>query len=94
MRKKNHIDLLLISDFGNFHYALINNMSRLFASEISNNKEKKYFCKRCIMSFRSEEKLKDHKVLCDKSEEGNVKMPDTGSFIDFKCHCLRKCSRC
>ena len=36
------------------------------------------------MAFRSEEKLKDHKILCEKSEEGNVKMPDTGSFIDFK----------
>ena len=45
IEKKNHVDLLLISDRGNLHYTLINNMSRLFASEISKSKEKSIFVK-------------------------------------------------
>ena len=84
MRKKNHIDLLLITDGKKFHYVLIKDMSKLFASEISNNKEKKYFCKRCLMNFRSEEKLKEHKVLCNKCDKGYIKMPDICSFVYLK----------
>ena len=78
VEKKHHAELLLITNEkeDNFHYCLINDMSRLLPNKISNNKEKLYFCKRCLMSFRSEEKLKNHKALCDESQEGNVKMPD------------------
>ena len=36
------------------------------------------------MNFTSEKKLNEHKVLCNKCNEGNVKIPDENSFINFK----------
>ncbi|CAG9769955.1 unnamed protein product [Ceutorhynchus assimilis] len=60
-RKATHVNLLLISnDFGNNHYCLIKNMSRLISSQLSKHEKKKYLCDGCLLYFSSEQKLQAH----------------------------------
>ncbi|CAG9769728.1 unnamed protein product [Ceutorhynchus assimilis] len=60
-RKARHVNLLLISDdFGNTHYYLIRNMSRLISSQLSKHKEAKHLCDGCLLYFPTEQKLKAH----------------------------------
>ena len=67
---KDAIDLLLYND----HYCLIKNFDGLNFS-ITKGKTKKYFCKRCLCHFKSEEKLNDHIVMCSKQDFCKVVMP-------------------
>lgn len=81
------VNLLLISNLdkekSNSHYCVINSLNRLLDSQVSNNKEKKYFCLRCLLNFPSEDKLKDHKEYCDKNGVVRITLPDDGAKLRF-----------
>ena len=80
------VNLLLISDYRSEkkHYCLIKNMSRLLASEVSKKKVKKFFCLRCLNAFGSQDLLDKHLQLCGDSEAVRVKMPEEGTYVQFK----------
>ncbi|PFX27766.1 hypothetical protein AWC38_SpisGene7512 [Stylophora pistillata] len=56
------INLLLISDDEKSHYCLINDMSRLLSSQKS-NKNKNFFCLRCLNCFGRQDLLDKHKSI-------------------------------
>ena len=45
------IRLMLIEQDGEKHYTWVKNVSPLLSSQVSNHKEKSYFCDRCLNAF-------------------------------------------
>lgn len=78
------INLLFISEGEKKHYCLIKNMSRLLASQVSTRKAKKFFCPRCLNSFGRQDLLDKHLELCGDNEAVRIKMPEEGTFLQFK----------
>ena len=73
--------------YWNEHYAPIANISRLF-SKVTLRQNRKFFCRRCLGHFRTEEKLNRHKQLCTREDFMSVVhvLPEPGtdeSFIKF-----------
>ena len=58
-KKRINIDLLLISDREKQHYCLINNLSRLLSSELTNHNGSMKFCRGCLNHFPNEKKVKN-----------------------------------
>ena len=81
-----HVNLLLISDGEKKHYCLINSTSRLLSSQISKNKNKKFFCLRCLNPFGTQELVYKHEEYCRDNEAVRVKMPGKGTVLSFAHH--------
>ena len=79
-----HVNLLLISEGEKKHYCLIKSMSRLLASQVSTRKAKKFFCPRCLNAFGRQDLLDKHLELCGDNEAVRIKMPEEGTFVQFK----------
>ena len=84
-KKDQVINLLLIADEETNHFCWIKNMSRLLSSGINNHQHKRYFCYRCLNSFKSEKSLNKHTEYCQNNEEVKIEMPmikdDEGKFL-------------
>ena len=84
-KKEQVINLLLIADEETNHFCWIKNMSRLLSSGINNHQHKRYFCYRCLNSFKSEKSLEKHTEYCQNNEEVKIEMPmikdDEGKFL-------------
>ena len=78
------IILLLIKDGENSHYCLVNNISALLATQINNHDHKRYFCLRCLNSFKCEKSLNEHKEHCYNNECVKTIMPEKGTMLRFK----------
>jgi len=78
------VDLLLISDAEKQHDCLIKSLSRLLASQVSITKCKRYFCRRCLNSCDSEDKLKQHQEYRNNYEAVKIDLPKPGSMLSFK----------
>ena len=83
-KREEIINLLLISEGDKKHYCLIKNLRRLLSSEVSINKEAKFFCVRCVNNFPSKEKLKIQEEYCLTNEAVKIEMPEEGSEVKFK----------
>ena len=59
----NSVDLLLISNENQSHYAYVKEFNRFMCNK-TKNKNKKYFCKCCLQCFSSEQVLIEHKKNC------------------------------
>ena len=59
-------------------------MSRLLSSQVSDHKESKSFCLRCLNHFPNEEKLSKHEEYCFNNDAIKIEMPEKGDFIAFK----------
>ena len=57
------MDLLLIFDKNKSHYVYIKDFNRLMFNK-TKNKNKKYFCRRCLQCFSNEKVLSEHKENC------------------------------
>ena len=79
-----HINLLLISEGEKKHYCLIKSMTRLLSSQKSTKEHKKFFCPRCLNSFGRQDLLDKHLELCGDNEAVRIKMPEEGTFVQFK----------
>ena len=66
---KNNLNLFYYKD----HNCLIKNLSKSLHRS-NNNKNKKYFCSRCLNSFTSNENLNNHKNLCLKYDKKSEKL--------------------
>jgi hypothetical protein len=83
--KKNHIDLLYLTENKNSHYCLIKDLWKLVGSQISKYEHKKYLCKMCLQSFSCAEKLDDHKNYCGINKPVKTVLPKKGDNIcEFK----------
>ncbi|XP_065676786.1 uncharacterized protein LOC136092455 [Hydra vulgaris] len=78
------IDLLLISDGENYHYCLINNLSRLLSSQTSKRNGAIHYCRNCLLGFISEESLSKHKLYCNTHDSVRIELPKPGSTIFIK----------
>ena len=74
-KKDQVINLLLIANEETNHFCWIKNMSRLLSSGINNHQHKRYFCYRCLNSFKSEKSLDKHKEYCQNNEAVKIEMP-------------------
>ena len=75
-KKEFHVDLLLIVENFKSHFCLIKNFSRLVSSQMRfKNRRHRFFCKRCLNSFISDESLKSHKEICRKFKEAEIFTP-------------------
>ena len=88
--RKHHIDLLLISDQATTsdaecanHYCLIKNFSRLMNSSNSKDEHKKYYCRNCMLGYRSKEALSKHWPYCKEHGCVRVELPKKGTFLKF-----------
>ena len=61
-------------------------MSRLLSSQVSDHKESKLFCLRCLNHFPNKEKLSKHEEYCLNNDVIKIEMPEKGDFIAFKHH--------
>ena len=84
-KKEQVINLLLIANEETNHFCWIKNMSRLLSSGINNHQHKRYFCYRCLNSFKSDKSLEKHKEYCQNNEAVKIEMPmikdDEGKFL-------------
>ena len=78
------ITLLLIKDEEKSHYCLVKNMSALLAFQINNHKGTCNICLNCFNSFKTVNKLNDHKEYCYNNECVKILMPPAGTYLRFK----------
>ena len=85
-KRINNIDLLVISDEKKQHYCLINNLSRLIRSSLTNHNGPVEICRSCLNHFPDKDKLQNHEKYCFQNEAIKIEMPKEGSSISFKHH--------
>ena len=66
------------------HFCWIKNLDKLLSMQVSNHKESKVFCERCLNHFPNEEKLKIHMESCEQFDFVKTEMPKEGSICKFK----------
>ena len=66
------------------HYCPIINMSRLLSTQVSTRKASKYFCRRCLTPFGTEDLLQKHLIHCSQFEPLKPEMPPEGSVVTWK----------
>ena len=83
------IVLMLIEKNGVKHYTWVKNISRLFSSQVSNHKEKHYFCLRCLNPFWAPKSLEKHLEYCSNHEAVKIEMSEKGKndILKFKNYC-------
>jgi len=81
--REREVNLLLLE---NKHYVLINDLSRLLTSQMTNHTEKRFFCLRCLNSFTKKEVVDRHREYCGKHDLARITMPEKGSTPEFKNH--------
>lgn len=84
--KSKIIDPLLIADEDdNTHYCWIKDISKLLSHQVTNHNGKRYFCRRCLNSFKTEKSLGLHLELCKNHEAVKVEMPTKeNNIIQFQ----------
>ena len=65
----------MISNGENWHYLAVKNLSGLLRG-ITSNHDGDYNCLNCFHSYRTENKLNDHKKVCENHEYCNIEMPN------------------
>lgn len=60
----------------NYHFALINDLSRLLNKQLENSSHKKWLCKRCLNHFKTEQNLIKYFNECKKVNNLLVKLPE------------------
>ena len=72
--------LLMISNGENWHYLTIKNLPGLLRGITSNHKED-FYCLNCFHSYRTKNKLEEHKKICENHNYCNVEMPTKDNNI-------------
>ena len=78
------INLLMVSEDGINHYAVIKSLSRLLKSSNTKHKCKQHFCMNCLQGFTQESSRDQHQVYCEDNKSVRVEMPKQGSTVEFK----------
>ena len=83
-RMGREINLLMVSEDGINHYAVIKSLSRLLKSSNTKHKCKQHFCMNCLQGFTQESSRDQHQDYCEDNESVRVEMLKQGSTIEFK----------
>ena len=70
----------MITDGKKWHYLAVKSLSALFKGLTSNHKEN-FYCLNCFCSYRTENKLKNHKKVCENHVYCYVEMPKEDNKI-------------
>ena len=74
------IILLMISNGENWHYLVVNNLPGLLKGVTSNHKED-FYCLNCFHSYRTKNKLEEHKKICENHDYCHVEMSNEDNKI-------------
>ena len=80
-KRRQNVNLLLISDGGKQHYCLIKSLSRLLSNEVTKHNGPLVFCRRCLNHFPNEKNLKIHEEYCLNNEAIRIEMPEKGEVL-------------
>ena len=66
--------LLMISNGENWHYLTVKKLPGILRGITSNHKED-FYCLNCFRSYRTKNKLEEHKKICENHDYCHVEMP-------------------
>ena len=75
LTRENQVILLMITDGEKWHYLAVKSLSALFR-EITGNNHGDFYCLNCFQSYTTENKLKNHKKVCENHDYCYVEMPE------------------
>ena len=78
--RENQVILLMITDGKKWHYLAVKSLSSLFRGITSNNNGDFYYLN-CFCSYRTENKRKKHKKVCENHDYCYVEMPKEDNKI-------------
>ena len=70
----------MITDGEKWHYLVVKNLPGLLRGITSSHKED-FYCLNCFCSYRTKNKLEEHKKLCENHDYCNVEMPTKDNNI-------------
>ena len=82
-KKENHVILFKLKQGENEHFALVNNINRLWFGQDSKNKNQRQVCEGCLNSFNSKETLEVHQEFCVDDGVKAV-LPPPRSVVKFR----------
>ena len=80
LTREKQIILLMISDGQEWHCLVVKSLSGLLRGITSIHKED-FYCLNCFHSYRTENKLKEHKKICENHDYCHVEMPTKDNNI-------------
>ena len=80
LTREKQVILLMISNGENWHYLAVKNLSGLLKGITSNHKED-FYCLNCFCSYSTNNKLEEHKKVCENHEYCHVEMPNEDNNI-------------
>ena len=84
-KRKNHVNLLMITDGNKWHYLAVSDLSALLAKKSSNHNEDLY-CLGCFNSYTTENRLKEHEKICNRYDSCRIEMPEFAERIIKYAH--------
>ena len=79
LNRENQVILLMITDGERWHYLAVKSLSALFRGITNNIGD--FYCLNCFCSYRTENKLKRHKKVCENHDYCYVEMPEEDNKI-------------
>lgn len=79
LRKKHHVNMLLLQDDFKSHYCLIKDLPKLLRSQVTKHHSKLYFCDDCLLFFKSNLEYEAH----DCGGVATI-LPEKGTAVQFK----------
>ena len=80
LKRENQVILLMITDGEKWHYLAVKKLSALLKGITSKHKGDSY-CLNCFHSYRTEEKVKKHKKVCEDHDYFYVEIPEKDNKI-------------
>ena len=74
LTREKQVILLMIRNGENWHYLVVTSLSGLLTGITSNHK-KDFYCLNCFHSYRTKNKLEEHKKICENHDYCRVEMP-------------------
>lgn len=78
--REKQVHLLMITDKHKWHYVTIKSISDLFR-DITGKNNGDYYCLNCFHWYRTEDKLKEHELICTNHDYCNLISPDENNKI-------------
>ena len=80
LTRKKQVILLMISNDENWHYLTVKNLNGLLKGITSTHNED-FYCLNCFHSYRTKNKLEEHKKICENHNYCHVEMPNKKNKI-------------
>ena len=73
-KRKNQVNLLMITDGTKWHYLTITNLSALLEGKSSNH-HGDFYCLNCFNSYTSKNELKEDEEVCNNHDSFHIEIP-------------------